>query len=425
LWQYHLIEGLEDGGFAVYIKMHHSDMDGVAGMATLDVVYDFSPDSAPAYPVRKAIRSSAQPSDFLELTTTALADFLRQGLRAVRSVPNLAKTLAKASRHLGRDVRYLLDYTRNTPRTRFNVAVSNHRSYGTSSLSLSDVKAVAKARNATINDVVLALCAGALRRYLIEHQSLPDLRLSAAVPASLRAPGDTRLNNQVVFSLCRLATDVSDPLARLAATRIAAGEGKDLLADVKDLLTTDISVLGAPIVMTAFFRLLQRTYPVWCNVVISNLPGPRQPMYCAGAAARHYFPLSIPFHGCALNITVQSYLDLLEFGLTACRAAVPDVQLIADYLVEDFEAMRRAHEALSRADAIEIIEIAAAEHATVAKPVDTPARPKTQASPTAASANPGPRRELRPPHARLFAPRHLARIRTRNPRVMTPQPIVT
>jgi hypothetical protein len=104
---------------------------------------------------------------------------------------------------------------------------------------------------------------------------------------------------------------------------------------------------------------------------------------------------------------------------------VPDVQLIADYLVEDFEAMRRAHEALSRADAIEIIEIAAAEHATVAKPVDTPARPKTQASPTAASANPGPRRELRPPHARLFAPRHLARIRTRNPRVMTPQPIVT
>src|SRR5208282_5869964 len=193
--------------------------------------------------------------------------------------------------NLGRDVRYLVDYTRNTPRTRFNVAVSNHRSYGTSSLSLSDVKAVAKARNATINDVVLALCAGALRRYLIEHKSLPDLRLTAAVPASLRAPGDTRLNNQVVFSLCRLATDVSDPLARLAAAQIAAREGKDLFADVKDLLSTDISVLGAPIVTTAFFRLLQRTYPVWCNVVISNLPGPRQPMYFAGAAARHYFPV--------------------------------------------------------------------------------------------------------------------------------------
>ena len=403
LWQYHLIEGLEDGGFAVYIKMHHSDMDGVAGMATLDVVYDFSPDSAPAYPVRKAIRSSAQPSDFLELTTTAFADFLRQGLRAVRSAPKLATTLAKASRNLGRDVRYLLDYTRNTPRTRFNVAVSNHRSYGTSSLSLSDVKAVAKASHATINDVVLALCAGALRRYLIEHKSLPDLRLTAAVPASLRAPGDTRLNNQVVFSLCRLATDVSDPLARLAAARIAAREGKDLFADVKDLLTTDISVLGAPIVMTAFFRLLQRTYPVWCNVVISNLPGPRQPMYFAGAAARHYFPLSIPFHGCALNITVQSYLDLLEFGLTACRVAVPDVQLIADYLVEDFKAMRRAHDALSGPDAIEVIEIAApeptaspklakrkrriaAEPVAAAKPIETPARSEKQTLPLAALA---------------------------------------
>lgn len=403
LWQYHLIEGLEDGGFAVYLKYHHCDMDGLAGMATLDAVFDFSPDSARAYPLRKATPSGAQPPDFLELTTTAFADFLRQGVRAVRSLPSLVPTLAKALRNLGPDARYVLEYVRNTPRTRFNVAVSNHRSYGTSSLSLPAVKAVAKARNATINDVVLALCAGALRRYLIEHQSLPDLRLSAAVPASLRAPGDARLNNQVVFSLCRLATDVPEPLARLAATRVAAREGKDLFADVKDLLTTDVSVLGAPIVMTAFFRLLQSSYPVWCNVVISNIPGPRQPMYCAGAAARHYFPLSIPFHGVALNITVQSYVDLLEFGLTACRAAVPDVQLIADYLVEDFEAMLRAHEALSRPAAIEIIEIAvpeatagpkrakrgrriAAEHATVAKPVDRPARPTTPALRFAAPA---------------------------------------
>jgi hypothetical protein len=223
------------------------------------------------------------------------------------------------------------------------------------------------------------------------------------VPASLRAPGDTRLNNQVVFSLCRLATDVSDPLARLAAARIAAREGKDLFADVKDLLATDISVLGAPIAMTAFFRLLQRTYPVWCNIVISNVPGPRQPMYFAGAAARHYFPLSIPFHGCALNITVQSYLDSLEFGLTACRVAVPDVQLIADYLVEDFKAMRRAHDALSGPDAIEVIEIAApeptasrklakrkrriaAEPVAAAKPIETPARSEKQTSPLAALA---------------------------------------
>ena len=309
----------------------------------------------------KAPPSAAPPQDFLGLTATAVADFLRRGFRAVRSLPGLARTLAKASRNLGRDAQYSLAYVWKTPRTRFNVAVSSHRSYGTASLSLPDVKALAKASNVTINDVVLAVCAGALRRYLIEHQSLPDLPLTAAVPASLRAPGDTRMNNQLMFLLCRLATDVSDPLVRLAATQVAAREAKDLLTDVKDLLPADISLLGAPTVMTALYQLLQRTNSAWWNVVISNVPGPRQPIYCSGAPARHYFPLSALMHGCALNITVFGYVDLLEFGLTACRTAAPDVQLIADYLVEDFEAMRRAHEALSRPEAIEIVEIAAPE----------------------------------------------------------------
>ena len=387
LWQYYLIEGLEDGGFAVYFKFHHCDMDGVAHMATLDGMYDFSSDSAPASPPRKSAPSAAPSPDFLEQTTTAVADFLRQ----VRSLPNLVTTLAKASRNLGRDAQYSLAYLWKTPRTRFNVAVSSQRSYGTASLSLPAVKAVAKAGNVTINDVVLAVCAGALRRYLIEHRSLPDLPLTAAVPASLRAPGDTRMNNQLMFLLCRLATDVSDPLARLAATQVAAREAKDLLADMKDLLTADVSVLGAPIIMTAFYQLLHRTNPAWWNVVISNVPGPRQPIYCAGSAARHYFPLSIPIHGCALNITVFGYLDLLEFGLTACRTAVPDVQLIADYLVEDFEAMRRAHEALSRPAAIEIVEVAAPE--PIAGPKRAALRPSM---PAEARRNPRPARPARP-----------------------------
>ena len=163
---------------------------------------------------------------------------------------------------------------------------------------------------------------------------------------------------------------------RLAATQVAARDAKDLLADVKDLLTADVPVLGAPTIMTALYQLLQRTNSAWWNVVISNVPGPRQPNYCAGAAAEYYFPLSTLIHGCALNITVFGYVDLLEFGLTACRTAVPDVQLIADYLVEDFEAMRRAHGALSRPEAIEIVEgRITAEHTAVTKPVDTPARP--------------------------------------------------
>ena len=360
LWEYHLIEGLEHGAFAVYIKMHHCDMDGIAGMSTLEAVYDFSPDGGPATPPRKARGSSAEPSDFLELTSTAVADFLRQGYRAVKSLPGAARTLAKAAPHFTRDARFLLHYATGMPRTPLNVTISARRVYATCSLALDEVKKIARSQGATINDVVLALSAGALRRYLIDRHALPDAPLIAGVPASLRAPGDATLNNQVMFSLSRLPTDVPDPLPRLAAARLAGQEAKGLFADVRDLLTTDISIVGAPLVITALGRLMARTraYNVvrpFFNVVISNVPGPREPMYCAGAPARHYFPMSIPFHGCALNITVQSYLDQLDFGLVACSETVPDAQRIADYLAEDFEAMRKADAASSRPDAVETI----------------------------------------------------------------------
>ncbi len=134
----------------VYFKFHHCDMDGVALMATLDATYDSSPDSAATPPLRKAMPSAAPPPDFLGLTATGVADFLRRRFRAVRSLPNLAMTVAKASRNLGRDAQYSLAYVWKTPRTRFNVAVSSHRSYGTASLSLPDVKALAVFRRAKL-----------------------------------------------------------------------------------------------------------------------------------------------------------------------------------------------------------------------------------------------------------------------------------
>jgi hypothetical protein len=265
------------------------------------------------------------------------------------------------------------------PRTPFNVAISAHRVYATCSLALADVKRVAKSRGVTINDIVLALSAGALRRYLMEHRALPDAPLIAGVPASLRAPGDARLNNQVVFSLSRLPTDVPDPLPRLVAARLAAQDAKALFADVRDLLTTNISIVGAPLIITALARLMAgtRAYNVvrpFFNVVISNVPGPREPMYCVGAPATHYFPVSIPFHGCALNITVQSYLDQLDFGLIACSETVPDAQRIADYIAEDFEAIRKADEALSRPDAIRTIGISSVAGAGAIQEASQPDR---------------------------------------------------
>jgi diacylglycerol O-acyltransferase len=375
LWEYHFIEGLEDGGFAVYIKVHHSTMDGVAGMATLGVTYDFAPGAEHETLPERIVPPDIEPSDFIELTSTAVGDFIRQGWRAVKALPSVTRALTKVAPNFGRDARFLFGYVKDMPRTPFNKAISDHRVYATSSLPLHEVRTLAKSRGATINDVVLALCAGALRRYLAEHAALPEKPLTAGVPASLRPLGNAQLNNQVVFTLSRLPTDIAEPLPRLAAAKAAGQEAKNLFADMRDLVTTDISILGAPLIVMGLARLwagARAANYLWpfFNTVISNVPGPRQTMYCVGAPATHYFPVSIPYHGCALNITVQSYLDQLDFGLIACSETVPDAQRIADFIVEDFAAMRQADAELSGYGAIEAIAVAAKPASAVAhKPI--------------------------------------------------------
>ncbi len=255
LWEYHFIEGLEGGAFAVYVKVHHSTMDALAGMATLGVTFDFAPGAEHETMPQRIVPPDVEPSDFIELTSTAVGDFIRQGWRAVTSLPGVARALTKVAPNFGRDARFLFSYVKDMPRTPFNVAISAHRVYATSSLPLPDVRALARSRGVTINDVVLALCAGALRRYLAEHAALPEKALTAGVPASLRPLGNAQLNNQVVFTLSRLPTDVAEPLPRLAAAQAAGREAKNFFSDMRDLVTTDVSILGAPLVVTALARL--------------------------------------------------------------------------------------------------------------------------------------------------------------------------
>ena len=362
LWEYHFIEGLEDGGFAVYIKVHHSTMDGVAGMATLAVTYDSGPDAEPGNLPKVGVDVGVGPSDTIELTSTAIGDFVRQGWRAVTSLPAVTRALTRAAPHFARNARFLYAYMKDMPRTPFNKAISGNRVFATASLPLPEVRALARSRGATINDVVLAVSAGALRRYLGEHEALPEKPLRAGLPVSVRPPGNWQLNNQVLFTLSRLPTDIAEPLPRLAAAQAAGQEAKDLFADMRDLVTTDISIPGAPLVVTGLTRLWARARAAnylspFFNVAISNVPGPKQTMYCVGAPATHYFPVSIPYHGCALNITVQSYTDQLDFGLVACSETVPDAQRVADFLVEDFATMRRASAQLSEPGAVKAIAV--------------------------------------------------------------------
>jgi diacylglycerol O-acyltransferase / wax synthase len=346
LWQYYVIEGLEGGGFAVYIKMHHAGIDGGAGMAALPVIFATSPDPEPAPPPLPSPRGSRIPEIF-ELISDSYAKFFTQQREFYESWPDLGKAIAKVGQRVTADLANPPRTLPLAPKTLFNVSLSSQRSFGTCTLSLRDVKAVAKLTKSKVNDIVMTISAGALRRYLEARNALPDGPLLAAVPVSLRKAGNADMNNQVTAMLCNLATDIADPIQRLDAIVASSTDAKKRLEDIRDVIPTDMTWLGAPIMITGMARLmgeakLAERLPAIVNVLISNVPGPREALYCAGARMIHYFPVSIPSNGSVLNITVQSYLDNLDFGLIACRAAVPDIEKLTEFLAEEFERLKKA-----------------------------------------------------------------------------------
>jgi WS/DGAT/MGAT family acyltransferase len=226
------------------------------------------------------------------------------------------------------------------PRTHLNVAVTNQRSFAARSLPLAEIKGMAKRTGASLNDIVLAICAGALRRYLADYDGLPKKPLIAAVPVSLRDAGNTDSGNQVTMMLVNLATHIDNPIERLMAIHASSDVGKKLTGSIKAAIPLDYPSFGAPWLMSGLASLYGRTrladrLPPVVNVAISNVPGPQFPLYFAGAKLAEWYPVSIAMHGVALNMTVQSYNGAVEFGLTACRRAVPDVADLGDYVVEE------------------------------------------------------------------------------------------
>ncbi len=346
LWQFYVIENLQGGRFAIYAKLHHAAVDGGAGMVIMETIFSSSPGPAEAPPPPPAKKKEAPPNLF-ELISSSYASFFRQQQQFFESWPDISKALANVGRRLAEDVEKRAELPQAAPRTIFNTLVSNQRSLGTCTISLSETKEIGKALDAKLNDVVMAICAGALRRYLQKRDALPEESLITAVPVSLREPGNTDINNQVTTMLCRLATDVADPVERLKAIKDSSKDSKARLADVKDVMPRDISWFGAPIVMTALARMsgeinLPEAFPPVVNVLISNVPGPRKEKYCTGAKMLHVYPVSAIGHGLALNITLVSYVDQLDFGLVACREAVPDIDKLTSYIVEEFNELKDA-----------------------------------------------------------------------------------
>ena len=297
------------------------------------------------------------------------------------------------------------------PKTPLNVAITNQRSFAARSLPLAEVKAMAKRSGASLNDIVMAICAGALKRYLADYDCVPDKPLIAGVPVSLREAGNTDPNNQVSMMMVSLATTIDDPLERLMAINASANVGKKLQLNVKGAMPTDFPSLGVPWLMSGLVSLYGRSrlankLPPIVNVAISNVPGPQFPLYFAGAKLASFYPVSIPGHGIALNMTVQSYNGSLEVGLTACRRALPDVADLADYVVEEHHKLKALIDA--REPVAAALPVAAPEAVVVKKPA------RAKAAVLAATAEAAPARA--PKAAKTTAARRRATPATPVPR---------
>jgi diacylglycerol O-acyltransferase / wax synthase len=362
LWQFYVITGLANGQGVLYSKVHHAAIDGGAGMAINKALYDVTavPRELPPPPPKPASPKPAPRSptavDPVKGFADIMGNMMRQQLKMWEAAPAIMNAMTDAflakpgemPKALGTLQSLLTQLpTLDAPKTPFNATITRERSYAARTISLGDAKAIAKASGAKLNDVVMAVCSGALRRYLQEKDQLPDKPLIAGVPISLREPGDTRQNNQVSGMLCQIATDIADPAERLAAIVRSSSQAKQLSGTFRDAVPQDFAFVGAPILLQLVMLVYGRSgladrLPMPMNVTISNVPGPPMPLYCAGAKVTALHPVSIAAHGAALNITVQSYMDALNFGLTADRRAVPDVGRLGDYLVEAADELKKA-----------------------------------------------------------------------------------
>jgi len=351
LWEMYVIDGLESGQVAFYTKAHHSGVDGKAGVELAKVLYDVSPQMREVPRPRRKRNAGNYQLGVTELLQAA-ANAAQQYRKLAELQPTAAKAFSTAAGVVMSQRRPAGERPLNlglAPKTIFNELITNQRSYSTLSLPLADIKALGRRVGGTVNTIVMAMCSIALHRFLKERNLLPKEALIAMVPVSLRAEGDSAMNNQVSMVRVDLATDVDDIAARLKAIHASSEAAKAVVREFKPVLGVNIPITGSPWLMTGLASLLGRSnlvgrVPAAGNVLISNVPGPPMPLYMAGARMVQYFPVSIPYHGSALNITVHSYAGLLEFGLTACRRVLSQDESCE--LIEHLQRALREIEAL-------------------------------------------------------------------------------
>jgi diacylglycerol O-acyltransferase / wax synthase len=349
LWRLAVIDGLHSGQAGYYLQVHHAVLDGQAGVMLAQALFDLTPTPRRT---RQAAALPAEHPGMAELAAAALKHDAGQYIKLLRHLPDVVKTLAgllgptpaAAPGESGQNFAF-------GPKTALNVPISGERGFAAVSIPLDALKQLAASHDAKLNDVVLALCSGALRRYLARHGGIPKKPLIASMPISLRPAGNTEYTTQATLSLVNLNTQIADPVRRLRAIRDAAGAVKAMAKRARGVIPTDFPSIGVPWLLHGLASLYGRSglaaaLPPIANVVISNVPGPQVPLYAAGARMATYWPLSIVEHGLGLNITVMSYAGAMGFGFTTARVAVPDAGELSAALLESLHELT----ARSRAD---------------------------------------------------------------------------
>jgi WS/DGAT/MGAT family acyltransferase len=345
LWQVVVIDGLGSGQVGYYLKAHHAALDGQAGVLLARALFDLTPRGSAARRTPRRGTGRAESPGMADLAAAALRHDAAQYVKLVRHLPDVVRTLAgmfgaaaaPGRKPLGQNFAF-------GPRTPLNVPITAERGFAGVSLPLDDLRRLAQAHEAKLNDIVLALCSGALRRYLAHHGGVPRKPLTAAMPISLREAGNTDYSTQATMPVVNLQSHIADPLRRLRAIRDAAGAVKAMVRRAQGIVPTDFPSIGAPWILHGLAALYERAHttgvmPPLANVVISNVPGPQVPLYAAGARMRTYWPMSIVEHGVGLNITVMSYAGSMDFGFTTARAAVPDARPLTQALVAAFDEL--------------------------------------------------------------------------------------
>ncbi len=348
LWEMHVIEGLANGKLAVFSKMHHSSVDGVSGSNMISYLCSLEPD-APPLETGDAPGESGHPrvpSD-LELVGRGVMSLAVKPWQLAKLVTPTVRTVVETVGRAREGTAMAAPLT--APRTSFNGTITGHRSIGFTDISLDDIKELKNAiPGATVNDVVLALSGGALRRYLQDRGELPETSLLASVPVSVHEETQrTGGRNKVSTIFCKLGTDVEDPKERITAMSAANANAKDHHKAVPADTLQEWAEFAAPrtfglaVRMVSDLRLAERG-PVIHNLVISNVPGPPVPLYFIGSRIEALYPLGPVFHGAGLNITVISNNGQMHIGAIACSDVMPRIWDLVDQFPAELKAMQNA-----------------------------------------------------------------------------------